>query len=374
MKRGTLAAREGADGSATTADTLLKHLVERLEQSRQIGRTLEHVVDRIADAVFAVDGSWTIRYWAAGAAALFDLPEDRAVGRTLPEILGPDVLAPSPPWEGIVRWKGSPYRLVLTAVPDDGEGPWDRQAPGTWACALVAEKRLASLEEDVERMRPLADVGRLLATVLHELRNPLSVIEGTASLLLRQGRDAGPVHLRRLLDASGIIHRLIEDVLVLARPIRPRTRSFALVPLLTESFRDAVCEAPDTILTDFRTDGSRPTVVADPDLVRQILGNLVRNALEAMGKEGVVTVQAASGPAGRARVIVRDTGPGIEPGAIGRVFEPFHTTKAGGTGLGLATARRLAEAMGGSLDVVASPRRGASFVLELPSRAEGDRP
>jgi signal transduction histidine kinase len=107
-------------------------------------------------------------------------------------------------------------------------------------------------------------------------------------------------------------------------------------------------------------------VHADRDQVLQVLLNLVRNALEALGpRGGRLAVTAARAPGGVA-FTVRDDGPGIAPDDLARVFEPYFTTKEGGTGLGLAIARRIAEEHGGTLEAESTPGAGAAFTLVLP--------
>jgi two-component system sensor histidine kinase HydH len=173
--------------------------------------------------------------------------------------------------------------------------------------------------------------------------------------------------LGRILGGAAAIQRMAEDLLVLSRPVKPRVRVLSVATLIADALRSLDGRASSRVRRETRVSPDLNPVRADPDLVAQILGNLIRNAVEAMGDEGILTVHAVAGHGRRIRILVRDTGPGLDPEEAGRIFEPFHSTKPGGTGLGLPTARRLAEAMGGRLDVVSAPAKGAVFVLELPA-------
>jgi signal transduction histidine kinase len=109
------------------------------------------------------------------------------------------------------------------------------------------------------------------------------------------------------------------------------------------------------------------TALGDPVLLRRILDNLLRNAIESLPPTGgTVTLETARGPQGGVRVIVADTGHGMSEEELTRAFEDFHTTKAGGTGLGLSVVRRLAADLHADLRVESAPGRGTTFTLDLP--------
>ena len=113
------------------------------------------------------------------------------------------------------------------------------------------------------------------------------------------------------------------------------------------------------------------TALADPDLLRPVLLNLIRNAVQAMPEGGTLTLTIGSADAA-VRVAIADTGVGIPPAAREEIFRPFYTTRTRGTGLGLAVARGLVTAMGGSLSVESEVGRGTTFTVELPAAHEED--
>ena len=110
---------------------------------------------------------------------------------------------------------------------------------------------------------------------------------------------------------------------------------------------------------------------ADPDLLRPVVLNLVRNAVQAMPEGGTLTVTTAP-EAERTRIAIADTGPGIPAGEREQIFRPFYTTRTKGTGLGLTVARTLVTAMGGTLGVESEAGRGATFTVTLPAPSEGE--
>jgi two-component system sensor histidine kinase HydH len=234
--------------------------------------------------------------------------------------------------------------------------------------ALVASERAAFENEK------LAAIGRLAAGIAHEVRNPLGVIRSSAAMVRDHFPPADDAHRACgfILDEIDRLDGLIASLLAFARPTTLRVRPAALqdvvaraTALADETLRRrdaklaAAIAAPDAELT------------VDPDLIAQVLLGLVTNAAEAVAPGGHVELRARVEPAAVV-LAVADDGPGVPEADRTRVFEPFYTTKASGTGLGLAMAERIARAHGGELRVVpgagAGPGgRGACFELVLPS-------
>jgi signal transduction histidine kinase len=228
---------------------------------------------------------------------------------------------------------------------------------------------LAHTQQQLVEKERLAALGELAAVVAHEVRNPLgAVFNATDTLrrLLGKGGQTGML-LDILAEEAERINHIVEDLLDFARP-RPIVVSE--VPLA-----QALKEASASSLT---RPGIRVEWVVAPDLVsvsvdarqlRQALLNLFHNAVQAMPEGGVVRIDAS--PVERdgkrlAAIEVADSGPGIEGDLHDRIFQPFFTTKATGTGLGLAVVRRIAEAHGGSVEAHNGERGGAVFTLFLP--------
>jgi signal transduction histidine kinase len=218
----------------------------------------------------------------------------------------------------------------------------------------------------------LSTVGRLAAGVVHEINNPLSIILAQAQLLLRAEATAeSRERLRAIIEETSRAARLLQSLLQLSRHDRPERNPC----LLAEQVRWVV----DLNRPQLEKDGiglvceldSAPPVWADENQIRQVLLNLVRNAHQAMaghdGGDRVLTLRL-SHEGQSARLAVLDTGPGIPPPVLPRLFQAFFTTKAPGegTGLGLWVSASIIEQHGGRLSAENRPEGGAAFVIEMP--------
>jgi len=232
----------------------------------------------------------------------------------------------------------------------------------------------ASLTEHQDRLvqsEKLAGIGRLAAGVAHEINNPLAVILGYARLLRKKAQGPLNDELKIIEDEAIRARDIVEGLLDLSRPL---PAGLARVDL-REICDDVVARHREATGQDgagIRVEGAGAAPGA-PAKLRQVLANLVRNAVEAAGPGGRVVVRVVEEPV-QARVEVEDSGPGIAEAAAARLFEPFFTTKDRGTGLGLAVSRAIARAHGG--DVTGESRRegGARFTLRLPRGPAGEVP
>jgi len=232
--------------------------------------------------------------------------------------------------------------------------------------ATLAERH--ELEGELRRRERLATVGELSAALAHEIRNPLGSLKGAAQILADPALPA--VERDRLLailgEESGRLDRVLTDFLTLARD---RTVHRGRVDLAACVRETAALLAPDAAAhgVAVRVAGAEAAVViaGDGDLLRQLLWNLARNGVEAVGEGGEVTLRVDPGAAARVRLVVEDDGPGIAAADLERLFDPFFTTRAGGTGLGLAICDRIARDHGATLTAANRPGGGARFVVEL---------
>jgi two-component system sensor histidine kinase PilS (NtrC family) len=232
------------------------------------------------------------------------------------------------------------------------------------------------MEERVRIADRLAGVGELSAGLAHEIRNPLASIAGASQMLHEVGEMPSESHA--LLDIiereSTRLNGLITEFLDFAGP-QSRDLQPVDLGLLSERIVDAVRagEARESGVSVERRGGGALYVEGDFEQLSQVLWNLVRNAIQATSRGGRVVVdlfpQVRHGE--RFAVLsVSDTGCGIEPGILGRIYNPFFTTKEGGTGLGLAISQRIVNAHRGFLEVRSMPGDGTVFSMFLPERAE----
>jgi signal transduction histidine kinase len=216
----------------------------------------------------------------------------------------------------------------------------------------------------------LATLGQLAAQLAHEIGTPLSSVSGHIQLALLQ-RDL-PTVLRERLDVSAReierISKIVRDYLDSTRPLEPERSPTKIPKLLEEAVELVQGVAPGKrVAVTWRVDASLGELVTDPGLLRQIVVNLVANALDAVDKNGRIEI-AARPVADDVLISVRDTGHGIPPDDLRRIFEPFYTTKGRGkgTGLGLAICRQLTAALGGAISVESAAGQGSTFTVRLP--------
>lgn len=247
--------------------------------------------------------------------------------------------------------------------------------------------RIRDAERRARAAERLADAGAMTGGLAHEIKNPLSTI-GLNAQLLAEGiseLDTDPEtkgRLGRRVDSlkreADRLRGILTDFLEYAGGINLERRSCELSEVVDELIDFFLPQAAQ-VGVRLRSDLSPMPVpvYADPAVLKQALLNLLLNAVQAMQHQpggGEIFVRTRVQPdAARvpwATVSVIDTGPGMAPDVLARMFQPYFTTKAGGSGLGLPTSKRLIEAHGGRIDVHSEPARGTSFTIWLPARAE----
>jgi len=212
---------------------------------------------------------------------------------------------------------------------------------------------------------------RLLADVSHELRTPLSVVQGNLEALVDGVHPADEEHLRAILDETKVLSRLVEDLRTLSLAEsgalalhREPTDLGALAKETIASFEPQAEQAG--IALDAAAQAGLPLANTDPVRAREILANLVANALRYTPRGGRVRVDA-SAEDGKVALVVSDTGAGIPPDALGRIFDRFYkSAESRGAGLGLAIAKQLVEAHGGTIAATSVVGRGTQIRFTLP--------
>lgn len=241
--------------------------------------------------------------------------------------------------------------------------------------ALRSEVRRLSDELEIKnrelaRKNRLADLGQMASHVAHEVRNSLVPVTLYLSLLRRRlSEDPGSLDvLDKIEEGLLALDTTVNDLLSFSAqrdpyPVRLKLRELvesvlaAVAPQLRAQQIDVTLDVPpDT------------TLLADRDMLRRAILNLVLNALDAMPDGGELVITSWQGPQG-IELEVADSGPGLDEQVRRRAFEPFFSTKPGGTGLGLAVVYRAAEAHGGDVHVLNCPEGGAAFTLRIPHRA-----
>jgi len=230
----------------------------------------------------------------------------------------------------------------------------------------LTRARLAEVEQQAERERTLAALGRASSVIAHELRNPLAALKGHAQLLVEDLQEPSKARAERVVEGAERLERLTTVLLDYVRGGPLDVRSVTPSELVDR----ALSELPrERVRVDLA--GAPRTLQLDPERAALALGNLVQNAVQADADGGTpvevrVTCVDTAGHAKAVSIEVRDHGPGLAPGSEDRIFEPFMTTKTRGTGLGLFLARRIAEQHHGTLTGETHRSGGAVFRLILP--------
>jgi two-component system, NtrC family, sensor histidine kinase HydH len=231
-------------------------------------------------------------------------------------------------------------------------------------------EELRQSHERLLRSERFAAVGEAAAYVSHEIKNPLMVIGGFARQLERNPEvpQTAGAKLRIISDEVKRLENFLGELRDFTRPAAPAKQEAdlnELVQAVATMMQETAQEMKIELVT--RLAGNLPRVSFDPNQMKQVLINLVKNALEAMETGGVVTLTTTAWD-DQVRLTVQDTGKGIEPEIIADIFNPFFTTKKTGTGLGLAVINKIIEDHHGTISVESNKGQGTSFIVQLPCR------
>ncbi|AGW12769.1 putative integral membrane sensor signal transduction histidine kinase [Megalodesulfovibrio gigas DSM 1382 = ATCC 19364] len=225
------------------------------------------------------------------------------------------------------------------------------------------------LERQLHQNEKLASMGRMVASIAHEIRNPLGIIRSSAELLLKKQGDENSLHgriLKAIFDESRRLSQIVSDFLDYARPKAPRQEPVELATVLDQVlvFLEHECRKCEVQVERQVERGLM--LSGDKDLLYRAFYNIVSNGLQAMAGPGTLFVQA-SRRGETLETVIRDTGPGIDAAIADKLLDPFFTTKDHGTGLGLAITNGIIQSHGGELRLENAPEGGARAVVLLPA-------
>jgi signal transduction histidine kinase len=235
--------------------------------------------------------------------------------------------------------------------------------------AKVRERtgQLLEAQEELVRKEKLVLLGQVADTVGHELRNPLGVINNAAYYLqtvLAGADETTREYLDIIRDEIGEAERIVSDLLDAVRIKPPHQAVVGVADVIGQTLRK--CDIPDSVSVKLDIPQTLPAVRVDPMHLHQVLWNLVTNAIEAMPEGGTLEIRVAEAPQ-VLRISIRDSGSGIAPEQMDKLFQPLFTTKARRVGLGLVVVKNLTQANGGSVEVESTPGKGSVFTVTLPS-------
>lgn len=263
-------------------------------------------------------------------------------------------------WRGELRNRakdGTIYWVDTTIVPFlDNEG-----RPRQYLAIRSDITQRKAAEARLREQEALTQLGQLAAVVAHEVRNPLAGLRGSLQILesrLPKGMREREIIAPMIQRIDGL-SKTVEDILLFARPQPPRLRPVEVRAIVSDAVASARASAPDICRVSITGDDA--PILADPDMLRAVLLNLILNACQA--SNGQVVEIVARVDQGHGHVEVCDRGPGISDEVREKIFAPFFTTKSSGTGLGLPIVKRLMEVQGGEVSL--RPRDGGGTVAEI---------
>jgi two-component system, NtrC family, sensor histidine kinase PilS len=358
-----------------------EHIASQGLKLRDLAALHQDVIRGLTSGLVTVGRDGRVLTMNNAAADIIGRAAAEAVGRSIDEVMPGLVALRVAIGDGPVRRAEVAHTVVR------GDGAREQRTIGVSLSPLVDSggrvigrivnfqdlTELRRMEAAVQRAERLAAVGRLAAGIAHEIRNPLAAISGSIELLA-QGveSEASPPRMSgEKAELMGIVIReverlngLITDLLEFARPRALEAQRLDVAATIADMVK--------VFENDKRLGGARVElradeavmVDADPAQLRQVVWNLLRNAAEAAPGEAIAV--EVRGDGAFAWLTVRDRGPGIAPEHRARMFEPFFSTKEGGTGLGLATVHRIVEEHKGVVEIESAPEGGAAVTVRLP--------
>lgn len=376
----TAARREVVRSRAVSAELerAYSHLEERALQLDRVREYVESILDSVVSGVFTIDADGKLVTANPAAHRILGAEAGSLLGRRLCDL-----------WEddgGLC----AQVRSVLdgqrelaggeaAAVTEDGRRLWlathvtrlTGPKGGTFGAVITMEDQteVKALQVQLIRADRLAALGELVAGVAHEIRNPLAVIKGSLQVYERMDRASEDVE--ELTEVIGQeIERLdgvIKALLDFGKPARPEVKPLDPVRLFEETLTlvGKYAQQRGVKIVTAAVDGAA-AVLADPEQLKQVLVNLITNAVQAMPQGGVVRL-AARREGDMVALEVVDQGLGIPEEELGKIFDPFHTTREDGTGLGLTIVHRIVDEHHGRIDVRSRVGAGTTVTVLLPA-------
>ncbi|HBZ01402.1 MAG TPA: hypothetical protein DEO84_08810 [candidate division Zixibacteria bacterium] len=344
---------------------------------------LSNILESLDSAVIVTDQSGAITVFNSAAEKYTDIKADAALGKKLDSILNMGnslrsielLISENGAAKGELNLptkNGSHVPLAYSVTKLHQESSEDQ--PG-FVIILYNLSEVKRLEDNLKQVSTLAALGEMAATVAHEIRNPLSGIAGFTALLLRDLNKDDP--RRRLVEKinQGVtsLNGIVASLLDYTRSISPVRENVDAVSVLAEAVTDLQA-AQEARAHTIKIESGTAQLQAnfDPQLFRMVIFNLVKNAMQASPNGGRIKLTIKRRSSGELCLMVDDDGPGIPKDSLAKIFTPFYTTKADGTGLGLATVKKLIELHGGKVAAENRPEGGARFVVEIPDRISGE--
>ncbi|MFQ5945496.1 MAG: ATP-binding protein [Anaerolineae bacterium] len=363
-------------GVAVENAQLFRRLETAVEELSAVRQFNESILQSMTDGILVVDtaGQVTLANRAAGRMLGYGVGD--LEGEDVDEVLGDaSIMVRESLERGMIvtpreievpKRGGGTVPLAASISPLQGEKGGVRG--GVVVVRDLSEAR--AMEAERRRLDRLALLGEMSAVVAHEVRNPLAAIAAGIQHLVSSSEPEDPSleSLQMILEESDRVNRIIEEILIISRPVRLKLAPSNISEVMERALRRLEPQARERgAAVRWHRDAELPPLRGDEARLEQAFSNLLQNALEAMPGGGELEVRADVSPKGKTAVVtVTDSGEGIADRDLGQIFEPFFTTKPGGTGLGLAIVRRIVEEHGGEISVESEPDTGTTFTVTLP--------
>jgi PAS domain S-box-containing protein len=378
-------------------DMRVQERTKELRQANEILRERANLLDLTHDTVFVRDMNNVITFWNRGAEERYGWTREEAIGQVSHEINRTTFPAPLPDLQAELmrtgRWEGELFhtRRDGTVVTVASRWALQRDDQGNPVAVLEtnnditerkrAEEALQRVQTELAHATRVMTLGELTASIAHEVNQPLAAIVTNGNACLRWLGGAQP----NFVEARQAVERIIKDgyraseviarVRALVKKAPPRNELVDLNDVIVEVLALAQNQARrNHVLLKRELAEDSPPVLGDRVQLQQVVLNLVINGLEALAKskegERELTVSSGTDESNNVIVAVRDTGTGIDPANLDRLFDAFFTTKPDGMGMGLAISRTIIESHGGRLSAAPNSPRGSVFQFTLPQASE----
>lgn len=383
-----------------------KRIDEALRKSEERYRALAEMAE---DPIYVVDRSGEITYINTFGAAYFNKKPAEITGASLPGLFPPKTAArlmrdirkvfmtgKSVFAFGEFEFHGSKFWLDTRLSPmtgNDGkvlhvmgisrdmtshrkaEEVLERDKKELEDLVRTNSQKLLVAQQRLDRAGRLADIGAIAATIAHELRSPLAAIGMAAYNIRMKSRDPQLSSNIRNIEIKVLeSDQIIKNLLLYSSIKSPISEEVKVCDLLNECV-----DLAHSMFPGYRVAMRRIfkcphdiTLRADPVQLQEVFTNILNNSYESFkNKRGGITVSASAHRGGQLKIVFKDDGPGIKPEALSHIYEPFHSTKANGTGLGLPVCRQIINLHNGKMDVSSSPGKGTTVTLYLPFIKKG---
>ncbi len=335
-------------------------------------RYTENVIESMPDGLITLDETSKIISCNSKAEELIGSPQSEIEGKEMGEVL------PSCPLEQLHQQKEVLEKLVLCSQKDgeeislkvSGSQLLDPDGNRIGTVLILRDMRdIRTMEQQLERARRMAALGSMAAGIAHEIRNPLGTLRGFAQYFGSQAEKQSKSRKYADLMISEVdrLNQAISGLLQFARPREPNFNQVNVKKLLakTEQLMFAECNSHSVSMQVEQIESENIRLQCDPDLLLQVLLNLLKNSLNATPAGGEIVLKVWQEDQ-TVRIQVRDNGQGMKEEERERMFDPFFTTRKEGTGLGLAVSHQIIEQHNGHFEVESAPDKGTTITIILP--------